>query len=153
MSQEPTFTQLMPRSIGVTVFFMTAVAAATLAYTVSSGGAIGGRRQTLVVISLLLAAVAALTMTVDSFDLWMLGRRIPALVVRIVHWLVFVAVVAAAAVSVVARTPGLLLVMIPAVGIYLFATMRRQPATRRRAAGREGSARRARQKRGGKKRS
>ena len=59
-------------------------------------------------------------MTIDSFDLWMLGRRITAFSVRMVHSLVFVAILVAIVLSVVTRTPGLLLVMAPALVIYLF---------------------------------
>lgn len=73
--------------------------------------------------------------------------------VRMVHSLVFVAIVVAVVLSVVTRTPGLLLVMTPALVIYLFTVMRPQAASRPGPARAGGNSRRGRQKRGGKKRS
>ena len=153
MRQDLTVGQRVLRSSGLTILLMTTLACGMLAYTYAVGGQIGGWRQPLVVLSLLLAAVAALTMTIDSFDLWMLGRRITASSVRMVHSLVFVAILVAVVLSVVTRTPGLLLVMTPALVIYLFTVMRPQAASRPGPARAGGSSRRGRQKRGGKKRS
>ena len=153
MRQDLTVGQRVLRSSGLTILLMTTLACGMLAYTYAVGGQIGGWRQPLVVLSLLLAAVAALTMTIDSFDLWMLGRRITASSVRMVHSLVFVAILVAVVLSVVTRTPGLLFVMTPALVIYLFTVMRPQPASRSGPARAGGSSRRGRQKRGGKKRS
>ena len=45
-------------------------------------------------------------MMVDSFDLWMRGRRITAFSVRMVHSLVFVTILVAVVLSLVTRTPG-----------------------------------------------
>lgn len=153
MRQDLTVGQRVLRSSGLTILLMTALACGMLAYTYAVGGQIGGWRQPLVVLSLLLAAVAALTMTIDSFDLWMLGRRITAFSVRMVHSLMFVAILVAVVLSVVTRTPGLLLVMTPALVIYLFTVMRPQAASRQGPARGGGNSRRGRQKRGGKKRS
>ena len=153
MRQELTVGQRVLRFSGLTILLMTTLACGMLAYTYAVGGQIGGWRQPLVVLSLLLAAVAAFTMTIDSFDLWMLGRRITASSVRMVHSLVFVAILVAVVLSVVTRTPGLLLVMTPALVIYLFTVMRPQAASRPGPARAGGNSRRGRQKRGGKKRS
>jgi hypothetical protein len=153
MRQDLTVGQRVLRSMGLTVLLMTVLVCAMLAYTYAVGSRFGGWRQPFVVLSLLLAAVAAFTMMIDSFDLWMLGRRITAFSVRMVHSLVFVAVLVAVVLSVVTRTPGLLLVMTPALVIYLFTVMRPQPASRPGPARGGGSARPGRQKRGGKKRS
>lgn len=153
MRQDLTVGQRVLRSSGLTILLMTALACGMLAYTYAVGSQIGGWRQPLVVLSLLLAAVAALSMTIDSFDLWMLGRRITAFSVRMVHSLVFVAILVAVVLSVVTRTPGLLLVMTPALVIYLFTVLRPQQASRPGPARAGGSSRRGRQKRGGKKRS
>jgi len=153
MRQDLTVGQRVLRSSGLTILLMTTLACGMLAYTYAVGGQIGGWRQPLVVLSLLLAAVAAFTMTIDSFDLWMLGRRITASSVRMVHSLVFVAILVAVVLSVVTRTPGLLLVMTPALVIYLFTVMRPQAASRPGPARAGGNSRRGRQKRGGKKRS
>ena len=153
MRQDLTVGQRVLRSSGLTILLMTTLACGMLAYTYAVGGQIGGWRQPLVVLSLLLAAVAAFTMTIDSFDLWMLGRRITASSVRMVHSLVFVAILVAVVLSVVTRTPGLLLVMTPALVIYLFTVMRPQAASRPGPARAGGNSRRRRQKRGGKKRS
>ena len=130
MRQDLTVGQRVLRSSGLTILLMTTLACGMLAYTYAVGGQIGGWRQPLVVLSLLLAAVAAFTMTIDSFDLWMLGRRITASSVRMVHSLVFVAILVAVVLSVVTRTPGLLLVMTPALVIYLFTVVRSQVASR-----------------------
>ena len=153
MRQDLTVGQRVRRSVGLTILLMTALACGMLAYTYATGSQFGGWRQPFVVLSLLLAALAALTMTIDSFDLWMLGRRITAFSVRMVHSLVFVALLVAVVLSVVTRTPGLLLVMTPALVIYLFTVMRPQPASRPGPARAGGSSRRGRQRRGGKKRS
>jgi len=153
MRQDLTVGQRVLRSFGLTILLMTALACGMLAYTYATGTPFGGWRQPFVVLSLLLAALAALTMTIDSFDLWMLGRRITAFSVRMVHSLVFVALLVAVVLSVVTRTPGLLLVMTPALVIYLFTVMRPRPASRPGPARAGGRSRSGRQKRGGKRRS
>jgi hypothetical protein len=153
MLQDLTAGQKVLRSAGLTILFMTAIVAGTLALTILRGGAMDGWRRPLVVLSLLLAAVAVLVMTIDAFDLWMLGRRITAFSVRMVHSLVFVAVLVAAVLSVVTSTAGLLLLMAPALVIYLFTVLKPRAAStagRARAGGKPGG---GRQKRGGKKRS
>jgi hypothetical protein len=153
MRQDLSVGQRVLRSMGLSIMLMTGLACGMLAYTYAVGGQFGGWRQPFVVLSLLLASVAALTMMVDSFDLWMLGRRITAFSVRMVHSLVFVAILAAVALSIVTKTPGLLLVLTPALVIYLFTVMKPQPASRRGPSRGGGSSRPGRQKRGGKKRS
>ena len=153
MNQDLTIGQRVLRSAGLTVLLMTGLACGLLALTFVTGDQFGGWRQPFVVVSLLAAAVAALTMTVDAFDLWMLGRRITAFSVRMVHSLVFVAVLVAVVLSLVTKTAGLLLVIAPALFIYLFTVLKPQLRTRSGSA-RAGKVPRAgRQKRGGKKRS
>jgi hypothetical protein len=155
MRQDHTVGQRVLRSSGLTILLLTALACGVLAHTYAVGGQIGGQiggwRQPLVVLSFLLAAVAALTMTIDSFDLWMRGRRITAFSVRMVHSVVLVATLVAVVLGDVARTPGLLLVMTPALVIYLFTVVRSQVASRPGPARGGGNSRRGRQKRGGKK--
>ena len=153
MRQDLTVGQRVLRSTGLTILLMTAVACGMLAYIYAAGSQFGGWRQPFVVLSLLLAAVAALTMTIDSFDLWMRGRRITAFSVRMVHSLVFVAILVAVVLSVVTKTPGLLLVMTPALVIYLFTVSKAKRASRPGTARGGGRSRAGRQKRGGKKRS
>ena len=153
MRQDLTVGQRVLRSAGLTILLMTALACGLLAYTYAAGSQFGGWRQPFVVLSLLLAAVAVITMTIDSFDLWMRGRRITAFSVRMVHSLVFVAILVAVVLSVVTRTPGLLLVMTPALAIYLFTVLRPQAASRPGTARGGGRSRAGRQKRGGRKRS
>ena len=156
MRQDLTVGQRILRSIGLTIMLMTAVACALLAFSLAGGDTVEGWRKPLVVLSLLLAAVAALAMTIDSFDLWMLGRRVSAFSVRMVHSLVFVGILAAIVLSLVTRTPGLLLVTAPALVIYLFTVMKPQPRAGAgprpggQAAGRAQS-QSGRQRRGGKK--
>lgn len=152
MRQDLTVGQRVLRSTGLTILLMTALVCGMLAYTYATGDRFGGWQQPLVVLSLLLAGLAALVMMIDSFDLWMLGRRITAFSMRMVHSLVFVAILVAVVFSLVTKTPGLLLVMTPALVIYLFTVLRPQPASRPGPGG-GGSSRRGRQKRGGKKRS
>ena len=153
MSQDFTVGQRVLRSAGLSILLMTALVCGLLAYTYATGSQFGGWRQPFVVLSLLLAALAALVMTIDSFDLWMLGRRITAFSVRMVHSLVFVAILVAVVLSVVTKTPGLLLVMTPALVIYLFTVLKPQPATKPISARGGGRSHSGRQKRGGKKRS
>ena len=153
MRQDLTVGQRVLRSAGLTILLMTALACGMLAYTYATGSQFGGWRQPFVVLSLLLAALAALVMTIDSFDLWMLGRRITAFSVRMVHSLVFVAILAAVVLSLVTKTPALLLVMTPALVIYLFTVLKRQPASKPGPARSGSRSRPNRQKRGGKKRS
>jgi len=145
--------QKVLRSLGLTILFMTAIAAGTLAITVLSGDAIEGWRRPLVALSLLLLAVAALVMMIDAFDLWIRGRRITAFSARMVNSLVFVAILVAVVLSVVTKTAGLLLVLTPALFIYLFTVMRPRAASAPGPAHAGGSPGRGRQKRGGKKRS
>jgi hypothetical protein len=152
MRQDLTVGQRVLRSLGLTVLLMTALGCGMLAYTYATGDQFEGWRRPYIVLSLLLAAVAAVTMTIDAFDLWMRGRRITAFSVRMVHSLVFVAILAAVVLSVVTRTPGLLLVMTPALVIYLFTVLRPQPASRPGPVRGGGRSRLGRQKRGGKKR-
>ena len=153
MRRDLTVGQRVLRSTGLTILLMTALICGMLAYTYASGDRFGGWRQPLVVLSLLLAAVAASVMMVDAFDLWMRGRRITAYSVRMVHSLVFVTMLAAVVLSLVTRTPGLLLVMTPALAIYLVTVLKPQAPARPRPVGRGGNSRSGRQKRGGKKRS
>jgi len=153
MRQDLTAGQRVLRSAGLTILLMTALVCGLLAYTYATGSQFGGWRQPLVVLSLLLAAVAAFVMMIDSFDLWMLGRRITAFSVRMVHSLVFVAILAAVALGIITKTPGLLLLMAPALIIYLFTVMKPPPASRPGPARGGGRAQPGRQKRGGKKRS
>ena len=152
MRQDLTVGQRVLRSAGLTILLMTALACGMLAYTYATGSQFGGWRRPFIVLSLLLAALAALVMTIDSFDLWMLGRRITAFSVRMVHSLVFVAILVAVVLSVVTKTPGLLLVMTPALVIYLFTVLKPQRASRQGPARAGGRSRSGRQKRGGKKR-
>jgi hypothetical protein len=145
-----TIGQRLLRSVGLTVLLMTAVVCGLLAATYVGGDQFSGWRQPVVVFSLFLAAVAALAMTIDSFDLWMLGRRITQFSVRMVHSLVFVSMLAAFALSIISGTPGLLLVVAPALVVYLFTVLRSQPTTQSRPADGQGGGS-GRQRRGGKK--
>ncbi len=153
MLRDLTVGQRVLRSMGLTVLLMTALVCGLLAYTYATGDRFGGWRQPLIVLSLLLAAVAAFVMMVDSFDLWMRGRRITAYSVRMVHSLVFVTILVAVVLSLVTRTPGLLLVMTPALVVYLLTVLRPQAPSGPRPVGRGAGSRSGRQKRGGKKRS
>ncbi|MCX6372446.1 MAG: hypothetical protein NTX16_05075 [Actinobacteria bacterium] len=153
MRQDLTVGQRVLRSIGLTILLMTALVCGLLASTYATGDRFGGWRQPLIVVSLLLASLAAFVMTIDAFDLWMRGRRITAYSVRMVHSLVFVAILVAVVLSAVTATPGLLLVTAPALVIYLLTVLKAQTASGPRPARGRGSSRNGRQKRGGKKRS
>jgi len=145
-----TIGQRLLRSAGLTVLLMTALVCGLLAATYIAGDQFSGWRQPALVLSLVLAAVAALAMTIDAFDLWMLGRRITQFSVRMVHSLVFVSMLAAFALSILSGTSGLLLVVAPALVVYLFTVLKSQPAAQSRPAGGKGGGS-GRQRRGGKK--
>lgn len=67
-----------------------------------------------------------------------------------VHSLVFVSMLAAFALSILSGTSGLLLVVAPALVVYLFTVLKSQPAAQSRPAGGKGGGS-GRQRRGGKK--
>jgi hypothetical protein len=150
--QDLTIGQMLLRATGLTVLAMTALFCGLLTVTYLGGDQFGGWRQPAVVVSLACAAVATVTMTVDSFDLWMLGRHFGRSGVRRVHSLVFVLMLVAFALSIGSRTSGLLLVMSPALVIYLF-TVLRPPAPPRPQPSRGQGSGSGRQRRGGRKRS
>jgi hypothetical protein len=161
MRQDLSVGQRVLRSVGLTIMLMTAVFFGMLTVSYSTAKYAEGWRQALIVLSLVLAVVATLAMLADSFDLWMLGRRITAFSVRMIHSLVFVSVLAAVVLSLVTRTSGLLLVLTPTLVLYLF-TVVKPPAragSGSRAAPRSGArapggsrSQSGRQRRGGKKR-
>ena len=153
------------RSLGLTVLFMTVVGTVSLAYTYLTGTQFGGWQRPAVAGSLLLAGVSATAMSADLFDYWRRGRRFTPFTVRMLRSLVFVAMLAAFVLSVVAKGPAVLVLLAPALFVYLIAVWRaalagdepaatgsgrRAAPARRRAAG--GEPRLRRQRRGGRKR-
>jgi hypothetical protein len=119
---------------------------------------IGSMRTAAVVFSTGCATVACFAMLVDSADLWVRGRRLTPYSVKMLRSLVFVTVLVAVATSFVGRNTSLIMLLLPAMLVYLFVS-RRPPSAGPSTAGAPsrsgrpqpaGSAK-ARQRRGGKK--
>jgi hypothetical protein len=150
------------RSLGLTTLLVTVLVCAGLAYGFMTGD--GGTRwkQLASAAGLLAAAVAVAAMAFDTFDLWVRDRRITAHSVKMTRSLIFVAMLAAAVLSVAAGTPFFFILMTPALLIYLLGVVRRRPAPIRRpadlpgrrsaAAGSGRPAGTSRQRRGGRRR-
>jgi len=139
--------QKLLRSLGLTLLVVTGVMLLGLAYGYVSGGQGEGWKQVVSALALAAAAVAVFSMLVDSIDFWMLGRRMTAYSLKMTRSLVFVIMLAAVGLSLLGGTPGLLLVMSPALMVYLFGVVRGTETPLRPA-----SPAQRRQKRGGKKR-
>lgn len=112
------------RSLGLTVLFMTVVGTLSLAYTYLTGTQFSGWQRLAVAGSLLFAAVSAVAMSADLFDYWRRGRRFSPFTVRMLRSLVFVAMLAAFILSVVAKGPAVLVFLAPALFVYLMAVWR-----------------------------
>jgi hypothetical protein len=139
------------RSLGLTVFVVSAVFCGMLALTYLYGDQFLGWRRLAAAVALALAAAAAVGMTVDAFDLWVRGRRMTSFSLRMWHSFIFICVLVALVLTIVARAGGLLIVLTPALMVYLFAVvMRPAPKAGSPAARRPGTP--ARQRRGGRKR-
>lgn len=151
MQQEVSASRRALYSVGLAVLMLTAALCGLLALTYAGGGRFGGGRQVAVVLSLLVATVATLAMAADLVDIWLLGRRFSPLSVRMVHLLVFAAMLVAVGFSIVTRTTVLLLVMTPAFLMCLFTVIRPRPQ-RARGVGPGGRPQTGRQRRGGRKR-
>jgi O-antigen/teichoic acid export membrane protein len=142
------------RSLGMTVILGTALLTAGLAVTyVSSDDGSTWSRLALAT-SMAAASVACFGILVDAFDFWVRGGRMTPFSRKMTRSLVFVAMLVALGLSLLAAGPALLLTLTPALMIYLFGVVRQRPAPIRRppdlSSGHPSSA--PRQKRGGKKR-
>lgn len=135
------------RSLGLTVLLVTAVFLAGLAYTYVSGDEGTAWKRLALATALAAGSVASLAMTVDAFDFWVRGRSMSPFTLTMTRSLIFVAMLVALGLSLVAAGPALLLTMTPALMIYLFGVVRGRPAAVRRPSSGD-----ARQRRGGKKR-
>lgn len=152
------------RSVGLAVILLTTLLSAALALTYLSGGQGSGWKPLVSSGGLAAATIALAAMLVDAFDFWMRDRRLTPFSLRMTRSLVFVAMLVAIVLSVIASTPLFFLLMTPALMIYLFGVARRRPQAGRRSA--RGSGRRSgesagsaarpsapsRQRRGGRKR-
>ena len=116
--------QKMLRSLGLTLMVVTGIVLLGLGYGYVSGGQGEGWRQVVSALALGVAAVAVFTMLADSIDLWMRGRRMTAYSLKMTRSLIFVTMLAAVGLSLLGGTPGLLLVMSPALMVYLFGVVR-----------------------------
>jgi len=116
--------QKMLRSLGLTLFVVTGVVLLGLGYGSVSGDQGEGWRRIVSALALTAAAVAVFTMLADSVDLWLRGRRMNAYSLRMTRSLVFVTMIVAVGLSLLGGTPGLLLVMSPALLVYLFGVVR-----------------------------
>lgn len=151
------------RSLGMTVIAVTALFASGIAYSYLSGDQGSGWKQVASAAGLAAAAVALFAMLADAIDYWVMGRRMTPFSRKMTRSLIFVAMLIAVVLSVVASTPLFFILMTPALMIYLFGVARRRPEPIRRpsdaparrragAASQQRSSGAPRQKRGGKKR-
>ncbi len=149
------------RSVGLAVILLTTLLSAALALTYLSGGQGSGWKPLVSSGGLAAATIALAAMLVDAFDFWMRDRRLTPFSLRMTRSLVFVAMLVAIFLSVLASIPMFFLLMTPALMIYLFGVARRRPQAGRRSArgsgGRSGesaarSSAPSRQRRGGRKR-
>lgn len=167
MPQQPARPSLRAaQAVGLTVFFATATILSALLITRLTAG-LGSPQAAAAAFSTACAAIAAFAMLADAMDLWVRGRRMTVHSVKMVRSLVFVAVLAALAASILGGNALVGLVLSPAMFTYLFisrrstvplAGSRRAPggSTTRGArggtSGRASTPAKARQRRGGKKR-
>ena len=138
--------QKLRRSLGLTLLVVTGVVLLGLGYGYVSGGEGDGWKQVVSALALLVAAVAVFAMLADTIDFWMRGRRMTAYSLKMTRSLVFVTMIVAVGLSLLGGTPGLLLVMSPALMVYLFGVVRGTETPLRPA-----SPAQRRQRRGGKK--
>jgi len=122
------------RSAGLTVIMLTTLLSGGLAFSYLGGGQGGGWQRLASAGGLAAATVALAAMLVDAFDFWMRDRRITPFSLKMTRSLIFVAMLVAVALSVVASTPLFFVLMTPALMIYLFGVARRRPAPVRRPA-------------------
>ena len=167
MPQQPARPSLRAaQAIGLTVFFATATILSALLITRLTAG-LGSLQAAAAAFSTACAAIAAFAMLADAMDLWVRGRRMTVHSVKMVRSLVFVAVLAALAASILGGNALVGLVLSPALFTYLFisrrstvplAGSRRAPGgsttrgVRGGTSGRAATPAKARQRRGGKKR-
>ncbi|HOT23597.1 MAG TPA: hypothetical protein PLB30_04560 [Thermoleophilia bacterium] len=132
-----TLGQLALRTAGLVVILLT-----TLVCAVIAGGYVlagqGSGKQFAAVAGLSAAAVALFAMLVDAFDYWLRPRRMTASRLRMIRSLIFVTMLVAVVLSILAGTPAFFILMTPALMIYLFGVMRRRPEPIRRPPGRPG---------------
>lgn len=150
------------RSLGMTVIMLTALLTAGLAFTFISGDEGSAWERLALATSMAAAAVACGAILADTFDTWVRGTRMSPFSRRMTRSLIFVAMLVALGLSLVASGPALLLTLTPVLMIYLFGVVRHRPEPIRRPSdwsgarsggeSRKGSASAPRQKRGGKKR-
>ena len=167
MPQQPARHSLRAaQAVGLTVFFATATILSALFITRLVAG-LGSPQAAAAAFSTACAAVAAFGMLADAVDLWVRGRRMTVHSVKMFRSLVFVAVLAALAASILGGNALVGLLLSPALFTYLFIS-RRSPVplagSRRASGGSTGrgarggtsgpasSPAKARQRRGGKKR-
>ncbi len=107
------------------------------------------------------ALVAAVGMLFDAVDLWVRGRTMTPQAVRMIRFMVFVAVIGALATAMLGKSTAVVIYLMPAMIIYLLISRRRPaPATAgvprsgsvgARSGGSSSGATKSRQRKGGKK--
>ena len=149
----------VPHALGLFVYVATAALFAGAAINRVVAG-LGDVQAAAMAFSSAAAAVAALAMMVDAYDLWVRGRLMNAATVKGIRSIVFIAVLAALATTMLGRDLSLVLYLGPAIIIYFLMARQRSglAPSRRDAAPRAGAAvarpaAKSRQRRGGKKRS
>ena len=147
-------------ALGLTVFLATA-AFLTALFLTRIGSVFDSLQTAAASFSTLCAAVAAFGMLLDAADLWVRGRKMTPQSVRMFRMMVFVAVLGALAGSMLGGNSLVVLLLAPAMVVYLFISRKRPAgsyATAPSSRGRTGGGRvttappaKSRQRKGGKK--
>jgi hypothetical protein len=120
------------RSAGLTVILVTALFSAGIAYSYLTGGQGTGWKQIASAAGLAAASVALFAMLADAFDAWVRQGRMTPFSLKMTRSLIFVTMLAAVVLSVVAGTPLFFILMTPALMTYLFGVVRSRPEPIRR---------------------
>ncbi|HTX68352.1 MAG TPA: hypothetical protein VMH50_04315 [Thermoleophilia bacterium] len=163
MARQARQTTGLTRMLGLFLFVVTAALFAGAAVNLLIAG-VGSYVAVATAFAYAVAAVAAVVMLIDTYDLWIRGRQMSAKTVRLVQRTVFIAVLAALASILLTRNSSLVILMGPSLILYYVvarsqgragttggaATAAQAPG--RQQSGRQASTARARQRRGGRKR-
>jgi hypothetical protein len=124
--------QKLLRSGGLTVILVTGLFAAGIAYSYLTGEQGTGWKQLASAAGLAAASVALFAMLADAFDAWVREGRMTPFSLKMTRSLIFVTMLVAVVLSVLAGTPLFFILMTPALMTYLFGVVRHRPEPIRR---------------------